>query len=155
MYLKRKYLAEYETIARQAGEGMRAYVNRYHRAEKALSSIGIDICLTYDSESRGSRLLDRAKLNTEQQRMVLVGTAQSLNFEDIKNALVLQYPDHKPAPYLQGYVPPSAHRNSGRGHKGSGKKGFSKSGSSSSSYTSPTATSLASHRRTYVTEADA
>ncbi|CAE7210450.1 GIP [Symbiodinium necroappetens] len=59
IYPKRKYLSDYE----------------------ALLSIGIDVGLTYDAESRGSRLLDRAKLSHEQQRMVLVGTGQSLNFE--------------------------------------------------------------------------
>ena len=102
IYLKRKYLSDYEVISRTAGESMRAYVNRYHRVEKSLLSIGIDVGLTYDSESRGSRLLDRAKLSHEQQRMILVGTSQSLNFDDIKSALVLQYPDHKPTPFLQG-----------------------------------------------------
>ena len=90
IYLKRKYLSDYEVISRTAGESTRAYVNRYHRVEKSLLSIGIDVGLTYDltydSESRGSRLLDRAKLSHEQQRIILVGTSQSLNFDDIKSA---------------------------------------------------------------------
>ncbi|CAE7766941.1 unnamed protein product [Symbiodinium sp. CCMP2592] len=111
IYLKRKYLSDYETIGRLPAEGIRTYVNRYHRAEKALMSIGIDVGLTYDAESRGSRLLDRAKLSSEQQRMILVGTNQSLSFDDVKNAMLLQYPDHKPAPFLQGHM-----NNSGRDH---------------------------------------
>ena len=134
VYLKRTYLSDYETISRFPGEGLRTYVNRYHRAEKALMSIGIDVGLTYDAESRGSRLLDTAKLTDEQQRMVLVDAGQSVSFDDIKNALVLQYPDHKPAPCLQGQNPNASKtsRTSGQGAKGSGKKGQSKSSGFSS-----------------------
>ena len=159
VYLKRKYLADYETISRTQGESLRAYVNRYHRAEKALLSIGIDVGLTYDAESRGSRLLDRAKLSTEQQRMVLVGTSQSLNFDDVKNALVLQYPDHKPAPFLQG----QAYRDPGQGGnprppKGPGKgkpngKGYG-SGSAPSSTSSAPGGQGNPYRKAYVAEVE-
>ncbi|CAE7253541.1 GIP [Symbiodinium sp. CCMP2592] len=144
VYLKRKFLADFETVSRFNGEGMRSYVNRYHRAEKALLSIGINVTLTYDSESRGSRLLDRAKLTLEQQRMVLVGTNQSLHFDEVKNALVLQYPDHKPPPFVQGH--PGGKDLNQRPPKGKGKgnKGASSSTSapSGSSFSSPSTGSM-------------
>ena len=149
IYLKRKFLADFETVSRFNGEGMRSYVNRYHRAEKALLSIGINVTLTYDSESRGSRLLDRAKLTLEQQRMVLVGTNQSLHFDDIKNALVLQYPDHKPPPFVQGH--PGGKDPSQRPPKGKGK-GYK--GPASSASSSSTSSSSGPTRRAWVAEAE-
>ncbi|OLP99064.1 Copia protein [Symbiodinium microadriaticum] len=158
IYLKRKYLSDYETIGRAPGESLRNYVNRYHRAEKALLSIGIDVGLTYDAESRGSRLLDRAKLSTEQQRMVLVGTNQSLNFEDVKNALVLQYPDHKPAPFLQGQsFRDQGQPGSTRPPKGFGKSKNSGKGNGFGSFPSSSSSSGGtgnSYRRAYVAEAE-
>ena len=158
IYLKRKYLSDYETIGRAPGESLRNYVNRYHRAEKALLSIGIDVGLTYDAESRGSRLLDRAKLSTEQQRMVLVGTNQSLNFEDVKNALVLQYPDHKPAPFLQGQsFRDQGQPGSTRPPKGFGKGKNSGKGNGFGSFPSSSSSSGGtgnSYRRAYVAEAE-
>ena len=150
IYLKRKYLSDYEVISRNVGESMRNYVNRYHRAEKALLSIGIDVGLTYDAESRGSRLLDRAKLSHEQQRMILVGTAQSLVFEDVKNALVLQYPEHKPVPFLQGQGGQAGSDRAKNGPKGDSKgskgkgNGFNPSARFSSGGTP--------YRRAYVAE---
>ncbi|CAE7235262.1 GIP [Symbiodinium sp. CCMP2456] len=157
IYLKRKYLSDYETIGRFPGESLRNYVNRYHRAEKALLSIGIDVGLTYDAESRGSRLLDRAKLSTEQQRMVLVGTSQSLSFDDVKNALVLQYPDHKPPPFLQGQGYRDQGQSGGsRPPKGNGKgKFYGKGGGQGSSSSPTTATSSGNgnpYRKAYVAD---
>ena len=73
VYVKRHYLHEFETIARLPQESMRSFVNRYRRVEVSLKAIGVDMALSYDSKSRGSRLLDRAKLSLDQQRMVLVG----------------------------------------------------------------------------------
>ena len=132
VYLKRKFLADFETVSRYNGEGMRSYVNRYHRAEKALLSIGINVSLTYDSESRGSRLLDRAKLTLEQQRM---------------------YPDHKPPPFVQGQPSgkdaqnPRAPKGKGKGFKG--PTSFSSSGHGSSATSSSTPP-----RRAWVAEAE-
>ncbi|CAE7366584.1 GIP [Symbiodinium natans] len=155
VYLKRKFLADFETVSRHNGEGMRSYVNRYHRAEKALLSIGINVTLTYDSESRGSRLLDRAKLTLEQQRMVLVGTNQSLHFDEIKNALVLQYPDHKPPPYVQGPPAKDQQQNPRAFPKGKGK-GYKGAWSSSTSAptTSSSSSAAGSARRVWVAEAE-
>ena len=71
---KRHHFHEYENMGRYPQESIRAYCNRYRRVEAALKAIGVDILLTYDAEARGSRLLDRARLSAEQQRMILVGT---------------------------------------------------------------------------------
>ena len=102
VYVKRQYLHEYEVVGRWPGESMRSFTNRYKRIEKSLLAIGVNVALTYDSESRGSRLLDRSRLSLEQQRLVLVGTAQSLDFEQVRSALMLQYPEHKPPPAVSG-----------------------------------------------------
>ena len=56
----------------------------------------------YDSEARGSRLLDRSRLSPQDQRLVLVGARYSLTFEDVSESLVMQFPDFKPAPPVMG-----------------------------------------------------
>ena len=135
IYQKRRYLHEFEVIRRNQGESMRAYILRFRRIQRCLKAIGIDIAGTYDNESLGSRLLDRSGLSHTDQRMVLVGTQQSLDFELIAEALVLQYPEFR-AP------PPIANRE-GKGSpagKGSGKS-FTSSSSSST-----TASSSSSYR---------
>jgi hypothetical protein len=60
----------------------------------------VNINAVYDDESRGARLLDRLRLSLEQQRMILVGTNQSLNFDHVKEAAILQFPEHRPAPFV-------------------------------------------------------
>ena len=40
--------------------------------------------------------------------MVLVGTAQALDFESVRIALTLQYPEHKPPPPVSGREASSA-----------------------------------------------
>ena len=62
--------------------------------------MGLNVSLTYDQESRGCRLLDRAKLSPEAQRLVLVGTGQRLDFDSVKSALLMQCPEHKAPPPL-------------------------------------------------------
>ena len=61
IYLKRRYLFEFEAIQRQPNESIRAFTNRYHRCERTLAAVGIDVTTMYDSESRGARLLDRLR----------------------------------------------------------------------------------------------
>ena len=100
VYLKRQYLWDFETIQRNNQESVRSFCNRYHRCERSLKAIGISIDMMYDSESRGARLLDRLRLNLEQQRMILIGSGQSLHYEDIKEAAILQFPEHRAAPYV-------------------------------------------------------
>ena len=122
VYVKRQYLHEYESIGRYPGESLRAFINRYRRAEASLRAINIDISLTYDDESRGSRLLDRARLTTEQQRLILVGTGQALSFDAIRAALMLQFPEHKPTPPVAGRESnnaPYQPKGSGKNHQGS------------------------------------
>ena len=48
--------------------------------------------------SPGARLLNRLRLSSEQQRLALVGTGQSLHFDAVKEAAQLQFPDHRPVP---------------------------------------------------------
>ena len=100
IYLKRRYLFEFEAIQRQPNESIRAFANRYHRCERTLAAVGIDVTTMYDSESRGARLLDRLRLNPDQQRLILVGSGQSIEFEAIRDAAILQFPDHRPTPYV-------------------------------------------------------
>lgn len=52
----------------------------------------------YDSESRGARLLDRFRLNLDQQRLILVASGQSLEFDVIREAAQIQFPDHRRTP---------------------------------------------------------
>ena len=102
VYVKRHVLHEYEHIYRYNLETLRGFINRYRRIEASLLAIGIDVTLTYDNEARGSRLLDRAKLTLEQQRMVLVGTGQRMDFDTVSSALCMQFPEYRPAPPIAG-----------------------------------------------------
>eukprot|EP00435_Cladocopium_sp_Y103_P069213 s209_g32.t3 len=118
IYQKRKFLHEFENMRRYAGENMRAFINRFRRSQRNLKSVGIDISGTYDIESLGARLLDRSGLTAEQQRMILVGTQQSLRFEAVSEAMTLQFPDFRGPPPIAG--------------QGNGKEGKSKGPSKSS-----------------------
>lgn len=80
IYLKRKFLDEFERLGRKNGESIKAFCNRYHRAERALQSVGIQVGSMYDEEAAGSRLLDRMRLGVESQRLILVATGQSLRY---------------------------------------------------------------------------
>eukprot|EP00438_Fugacium_kawagutii_P033868 Skav201113 [mRNA] locus=scaffold185:343335:349401:+ [translate_table: standard] len=128
VYIKRQYLHDYEAIGRWPNESLRSYINRYRRVEQSLLAVGVNVGLTYDDESRGSRLLDRARLSQEQQRLILVGSAQSLSFDAIRAALMLQYPEHKPAPPVTGRESTTA-----PWQKGSGKYAGTSSSTSTSS----------------------
>ena len=138
VYVKRHYLHEYEGLGRHHQESMRNYINRYKRTESALRTIGIDMSQAYDNEARGSRLLDRAKLTSEQQRMILVGTGQNLEFNTVASALVLQFPDYRPPP-------PIALREFFNGSKGGGKNYKGQTTSTSSCMTSSSSTTASSH----------
>ena len=98
IYLKRKYLDEFERLQRRPGEGVKSFCNRYHRVERSLSTVGVNTSAMYDDEAAGSRLLDRLRLGLEAQRMILVATGQSLNYQRIKDAAELQFPEHRPTP---------------------------------------------------------
>ena len=64
--------------------------------ERAFPASGINVSLMYDQESRRARLLDRMRLSAQQQRLILVGTNQSLDLDLIEEAGQLQFPDHRP-----------------------------------------------------------
>lgn len=142
VYQKRRFLHEFEVLRRQTGETMRAYVNRFRRSQRCLRSVGINISHTYDSESLGARLLDRSGLSAEAQRMLLVGTQQSLEFEVLAEAMLLQYPDFRGPPPIVG--------KDGTPHKGQSKGRFpsnsSASGSSSSSSSTAASSSMGASR---------
>ena len=98
VYLKRKFLDDFERLQRRNGETVKAFCNRYHRVERALLTVGINTSNMYDPESAGSRLLDRLRLGVESQRLILVATGQSLRYQDIKDAAEIQFPEHRPTP---------------------------------------------------------
>ena len=133
VYVKRQYLHYYETVGRWPGESTRSFVNRYRRIEASLKAIGVDVSLTYDDESRDSRLLDRARLSIEQQCLVLVGTNQTLQFDAIRSSLLLQYPEHKPAPPVAGRDATTAPFQPKGGSKGYNNNTNASSSSSASS----------------------
>ncbi|CAK9075399.1 Copia protein, partial [Durusdinium trenchii] len=151
IFQKRKYLHDFEHMKRYNGEHLRAYINRFRRAQRNLKSVGVDTTGTYDNESLGARLLDRRGLTPEQQRMLLVGTQRSLKFEYLAEAMVLQYPDFRPAPPIMGG------KGDGREHRKGGAR--TTSSSSSSSLTPSTASSSCGKgyggpKRAFFTEAD-
>ena len=141
VYLKRKYLHEYEYVQRQANEPIRSFCNRYGRIERSLKSVNISVEGMYDGESRGARLLERMRLGLEQQRLILVASNQSLEFDTIREAAQIQFPDHRPTPQVvfnrefdgekrqepssqRATTPQPQHRSqkgSGKGSKGQGK----------------------------------
>ncbi|CAK9038397.1 unnamed protein product [Durusdinium trenchii] len=142
VYVKRHYLHDYEHIARYPQESLRSFVNRYKRCEAALLGIGVNVSLTYDEEARGSRLLDRCRLSSDQQRLILVGTSQKMSFSVVAQALTMQYPDYKPPPPV--VQRDGAPKGTSKGRKGS----FGTTSSSSTSpHTSTTASSATSYRK--------
>ncbi|CAE7209411.1 unnamed protein product [Symbiodinium sp. CCMP2592] len=98
VYQKRKFLADYEKISRYPGEGLRSFSNRYRRIERSLEALGVSICGMYDSESRGNRLLERARLSAADQRLIMVGAGYNLEFEAITESMTMQYPEFRAAP---------------------------------------------------------
>ena len=97
VFQKRQFLHEFESLRRYNGEVMRVYIQRFRRSIRNLP-LGVDITMSYDSEALCSRLLDRSGLGMPEQRMILVGMQQPLDLEAIAEALILQYPDFRPAP---------------------------------------------------------
>ena len=63
----------------------------FRRTQRALKSVGIEISYTYDHEALGARLLDRSGLGHEQQRLLLVSTSQNLAFDQLAEAMALQF----------------------------------------------------------------
>ena len=123
IFQKRRYLADFEQIGRYANESMRSYVNRYKRAERNLGAVGVEVSAMYDSDARGNRLLERAKLGTNDQRLILVGSRYSLAFEDVSESMCMQFPDFRPPPSTVGrdgqpVVPKGTGKHSGLGYKG-------------------------------------
>ena len=98
VYLKRKFLDDFEHLSRRNGESIPAFTNRYHRCERSLQSVGVQVSNMYDDEAAGSRLMDRMRLGAEAQRMILIATGNSLRYRDIKEAAETQFPEHRATP---------------------------------------------------------
>ncbi|CAE7938955.1 GIP [Symbiodinium necroappetens] len=98
VFQKRKFLSDFGQLSRYPGEGLRTYANRYRRVERSLEALGVSITGMYDSEARGNRLLERARLTQADQRLILVGARYSLDFDNVAESMVMQYPEFKAAP---------------------------------------------------------
>ena len=159
IFQKRKFLHEYETLRRFQGEMIRTYIAGFRRSIRNLRTVGVDVTATYDGEALGSRLLDRSGLSAESQRMVLIGTQQSLELETVAEALILQYPDFRGAPPIVGRDGkstgkgnrPSFPNHSGKGSSSSSSMN-SRSSSSSMSTRSPSTSSSGSFKNVYVAD---
>ena len=137
IYQKRRFLQDFEQIRRYQGETMRAYVLRFRRVQRSLTAVGVNLEATFDGEAFGSRLLDRSGLSHADQRLILVGAQQSLDFEAIAECLTLQWPEFR--------APPPVVNKDGKALGKSGKNNMSTSSSSSStSFTSSSQTSKGS-----------
>ena len=137
LFQKRRLLNEFESVARNNGESIRGYINRYNRVVRDLEAIGISTTGMYDSESRGYRLLERSRLTPDLQRLVLIAAGNSLQYEKITDALLLQFPDFKQPPAVFYHGSSASAPSFNRSSKGS-SKGSTSSSSSSGSFTSST-----------------
>ena len=108
LYLKRLYLQEWESISRQLNESVRSYVNRFRRVLMDLRSQEVGLEAAFASETVGFRLLERCKLSPDQQRIVLVGSNQSLDYDAIRESMIMQFPAGKAPPPLFGVSIPSS-----------------------------------------------
>ena len=163
LFQKRKLLADFETVSRIPNESIRQFINRYRRIEKDLEAIGISCGSMYDSESKGNRVLERAKLSPELQRLVLIGAGNTLDYDKICESLLLQFPDFKPVPAIftsyqgatSGYNNTSwkSHNSQGRG-KGSSSSSTSSTtaASSSSGFSKSSGKGRFGHRRVFQTD---
>ena len=102
-----------------------------------LEAIGISTTGMYDSESRGYRLLERSRLTPDLQRLVLIAAGNSLQYEKITDALLLQFPDFKQPPAVFYHGSSASAPSFNRSSKGS-SKGSTSSSSPSGSFTSST-----------------
>ena len=119
LYLKRLYLQEWETVGRQLNESIRSYVNRFRRILMDLRSREVGLETAFASETIGFRLLERAKLSPDQQRIVLVGSNQSFNYEAIRESMIMQFPEGKAPPPLYGVSAPKGQgKNQPQSYKG-------------------------------------
>ena len=93
-----RYLSEFEQLNRFSGETIRSFCNRYARTERNLRSVQINIESMYDVESRGSRLMDRMRISLDQQRLLLTAAGNDLDVRKVREAAIIQFPDHRPTP---------------------------------------------------------
>ena len=71
-------------------------------ARTSSGSAGVEVSQMYDNDSRGNRLLERARLSQADQRLILVDSRHSLGFEEISESMHMQYPEFRAAPPVCG-----------------------------------------------------
>ena len=100
MQRKGLVLDKYEHIRRQKGEHVRSYVNRYLRTERACKKVGVCYSQMLDEETRGHKLLSTCLLPQDGHRNILTTSGHVRNFDRIKDAMVLLYPEDRAPPAL-------------------------------------------------------
>ncbi|CAJ1434946.1 unnamed protein product, partial [Effrenium voratum] len=152
VYQKRKLLGDFESIVRQPSESIRGYLNRYERTESQLSAVNIFPDKMYDSEAKGYRLLERARLSPDAQRLVLIGAGYQINRK------LMSFPEHKPPPVLHGRdgQPTQRYNHGGKGGKPQQTTTFPNGAAPSKSYGKGGKKGRFSPHRhnAYITEAD-
>ena len=158
VYQKRKLLGDFESIVRQPSESIRGYLNRYERTESQLSAVNIFPDKMYDSEVKGYRLLERARLSPDAQRLVLIGAGYQINSKAISESMLMSFPEHKPPPVLHGRdgQPIQRYNHGGKGGKPQQTTTFPNGAAPSKSYgKGGKKGKFSPHRHTaYITEAD-
>ena len=158
VYQKRKLLGDFESIVRQPSESIRGYLNRYERTESQLSAVNIFPDKMYDSEAKGYRLLERARLSPDAQRLVLIGAGYQINSKAISESMLMSFPEHKPPPVLHGRdgQPIQRYNHGGKGGKPQQTTTFPNGAAPSKSYgKGGKKGKFSPHRHTaYITEAD-
>ncbi|CAJ1342740.1 unnamed protein product, partial [Effrenium voratum] len=134
------------------------YLNRYERTESQLSAVNIFPDKMYDSEAKGYRLLERARLSPDAQRLVLIGAGYQINSKAISESMLMSFPEHKPPPVLHGRdgQPIQRYNHGGKGGKPQQTTTFPNGAAPSKSYgKGGKKGKFSPHRHTaYITEAD-
>ena len=112
----------------------------------------------YDSEAKGYRLLERARLSPDAQRLVLIGAGYQIDSKAISESMLMSFPEHKPPPVLHGRdgQPIQRYNHGGKGGKLQQTTTFPNGAAPSKSYgKGGKKGKFSPHRHTaYITEAD-
>ena len=94
------------------------------RGPRPAVSRGVGLEAAFTSETVGYRLLERAKLAPDQQRIVLVGSNQSFAYEALRESMLMQFPEGKAPPPLFGVsAQKGPAKGQSKGGPGQGKSG--------------------------------
>ena len=109
----------------------------------------------HDHEALGARLLDRSGLSHEQQRLLLVSTSQNLAFDQLAEAMALQFPDFRGAPPIVGANGREIPKGNSKGGKTNpGQNTTSPSSSSTRTSSSSTHSGKGYPKKAYVAEVE-